>query len=582
MSEAVTTKPYKRKRKKTFLSNARKYAKRGYYGRGSHMDADTYQYFVRILEVFKQGFENDEEKAIFVGNVFEQTENKEIDCSCNQVGCRVIEMLLPFANDHVIQRFITKFNEDIRPLSKDRFASFVLQTLVRISATKFFDTNTIVEQKENYKSFCIKTSKFLLNNLEDYIWDNFGNRIIRTCLCSLMQVPEEENITKPLEDIKCEAGLEIPDEFIEIVQEYGQRLIVWPQFNELCNLELTSGFLQVLLRVLKKADSKLLKAYLEKLLSGCFVSDTVDQENSKNLPPGFMSKSLLMLVETFIQVAGKKMFKKNLETMFKGRMLKLALLKSTHFSVQKVMKFCNNKEQFDPLFDELCDHLGEIIQKGHSSVVLALAQSCQRLSTKQGTFIQSLIKALNCSDCEEYFAISCCRLLPYDKQNMPSNDGLQKEKLSLQGSLLLQTMLNFNKPIKIVNSLLSMDTNDLKGLFSNPMGSHIVDSYVKATYVGEKSREKLARKMQGTYQELAASKYGSRSFEAIWSVANMKAKLHIMEELSNKDGSWSNSEHGKIIAAKINLALYKRNKENWKTSFNKGLNVTKVLEDILN
>lgn len=63
MSDTVSTKPYKRKRKKTFLSNARKYAKRGYYGRGSHMDADTYDYFVKILEVYRQGFENDEEKG---------------------------------------------------------------------------------------------------------------------------------------------------------------------------------------------------------------------------------------------------------------------------------------------------------------------------------------------------------------------------------------------------------------------------------------------------------------------------------------------------------------------------------------
>lgn len=42
-----------------------------------------------------------------------------------------------------------------------------------------------------------------------------------------------------------------------------------------------------------------------------------------------------------------------------------------------------------------------------------------------------------------------------------------------------------------------------------------------------------------------------------------------MNELSYKDSSWSHSDCGKIIAAKTNLILYKKNKDEWKSSFNK-------------
>lgn len=55
---------YKRKRKKSFLKNARKYGKKGCYGRGTQLDADTYQYFIRIMEVFKEGFDTDEDKGL--------------------------------------------------------------------------------------------------------------------------------------------------------------------------------------------------------------------------------------------------------------------------------------------------------------------------------------------------------------------------------------------------------------------------------------------------------------------------------------------------------------------------------------
>lgn len=44
--------------------------------------------------------------------------------------------------------------------------------------------------------------------------------------------------------------------------------------------------------------------------------------------------------------------------------------------------------QFDQMFDELGDHFDEVIEKGHPAVVLALAEACKRLSSKQGPFIQ--------------------------------------------------------------------------------------------------------------------------------------------------------------------------------------------------
>lgn len=64
MSEESQNKnKYKRKRKKTFLRNARKYGKKGCYGRGSELDADTYQYFVRIMEAYKEGFPSHDDKG---------------------------------------------------------------------------------------------------------------------------------------------------------------------------------------------------------------------------------------------------------------------------------------------------------------------------------------------------------------------------------------------------------------------------------------------------------------------------------------------------------------------------------------
>ena len=64
------------------------------------------------------------------------------------------------------------------------------------------------------------------------------------------------------------------------------------------------------------------------------------------------------------------------------------------------------------------------------------------------------------------------------------------------GSQIVQTLLHFSKPIKIVQSLLDMEMGHLRDLFCDPCGSHIMDAFASSEFVGEKSREKLFHKLQ--------------------------------------------------------------------------------------
>ena len=41
---------FRRKKKKSFLSKAKKFGKSGRFGKGRQIDKDTYEYFLRILE----------------------------------------------------------------------------------------------------------------------------------------------------------------------------------------------------------------------------------------------------------------------------------------------------------------------------------------------------------------------------------------------------------------------------------------------------------------------------------------------------------------------------------------------------
>ncbi|KAB0804765.1 hypothetical protein PPYR_01735 [Photinus pyralis] len=541
---------YKRKRKKNFLKNAKGFGKKGMYGRGSQLDAETYQYFIRILDVYKEGFPSDEEKALFVNNVFQQTEDQEVNCCCNQVGCRVIQTFLPFASQEYLERYMRLLTSDLRPLCADPFASHVLQTLLEIACQKSLD-NENEDFKEQCNAATVKISKFLLNNLEDYVWDTYGNHIIRTVLKNLGNASE------------------ISD-YISIVKDYGNRLLAWPQFLDLPYSELTSGLLQVLLKSLQNVDAKLLDAYMSKLLNECFTKvSSVDDYQGKSynqLPDAFMSKPVMMLLEICLEVASPKLYTQIYAKCFVNNLVRLSLIKNTNFSVQKLLGNCKEKSEFEAMFDELSESYSTILESGHSGVVLAVGQGCKRLLTKQGSFVQNIMKVYECYEPESRqlsIVLCLCKNLKYDDLNDRKGEDLQSAKLNLHGTLMVQLMLEFNKPIKIINSILDIDSIDLRKLFCNRMGSHIADIYVKSQYVGEKSRDKLFKKLQGTFQELAADKYGSRSFEAIWNVTSLKNRKTIMNELSHKDGAWSNTQFGRIISAKVNLTMYKRNKEEW-------------------
>ena len=51
------------KKKRSFLYKARKYGRKGMYGRGKNVDEETYNYFVRVMERLKEDFEDEDDKG---------------------------------------------------------------------------------------------------------------------------------------------------------------------------------------------------------------------------------------------------------------------------------------------------------------------------------------------------------------------------------------------------------------------------------------------------------------------------------------------------------------------------------------
>ena len=93
------------------MQKAKRFGKQGQRGKGTEIDQDQYDYLVRVLERWRGEWETEEEKAIFVGNVMQSTEDNERQLAGNQLGSRVIEMLLPSAEPETVEKFCTALSQ---------------------------------------------------------------------------------------------------------------------------------------------------------------------------------------------------------------------------------------------------------------------------------------------------------------------------------------------------------------------------------------------------------------------------------------------------------------------------------------
>ncbi|XP_063696347.1 nucleolar protein 9 [Culicoides brevitarsis] len=599
------------KKRKSFMQNAKSFARKGNFGRGTDVDQDTYNYFLNVIEMMRsqEDPKNLEEKEILANNALEDRMESIKNLVMNQVCSRAVEFLIPFLNAELFEGICGVFSSDFRVTCVDQYASHVLEKLLEVSLLRFVKSQlgekkdlpsddeikhcVSSEFEEEHKikcgEFVLKVGKFLINNLEDFATDSYANHVIRKallCLAGLLKQnsgnqgknPKKTNPSHKEEFL----AFSVPDEWTEVVKEYAERLQKWPMFSDFPYGELTSGLLQNLCVALKYTDKNLLKSFGKKILHEGFLKpengeDDKKDDASTSLPKAFCMESSIRLLETLLSVAGPKLLTQLNAMLFTGRFKILCLHPSANFSVQKLLLNVREEAEFNAIFDEIQPLIEEILQHGFTGVVFALAQACERLKQKQGQFIQVLQKVLKCEKNPPVnFFICVTKLKPSDVCAKDNSNFVH-----LHGSLVTQQIFGFNKPIKFIQNMLEVKNDVLVKIFCDPKGSHIVDAFVKSKFVGEQSKLKLVKHLEGQFLKMALSKHGSQALEVLFNAVPTKLKTPVLDELAENYNQLNGSPSGQIISKKLHIETYKNNPKRWEASFEKSGKAQELFKDIL-
>ncbi|XP_046684784.1 pumilio homolog 23 [Homalodisca vitripennis] len=559
----------KRKKKRSLNQQVKKrFKKSSSFSKGRRFEQVEHEYFMRVFELESIFEGSKDEKTIFANNALAQTANREVDCAFNQLISHVIEKLLPLATNDVLERYFQAFGENLRPICGDNFASHVLQALLLQATQRLLQGNsTDIEgvHAAQWKDWVLKVSRFLLNNIEEFMWERYASPVLRTAVFCLAGLPhlDKHSVTKDkgkkanhnVISVKQEEinPLKFPEEFLNLLEEFPDRIMKWPNFKEFVDDSLSSGFLQCLLIALKLKSRKKYTSLCNKILDECFPPNAHESK--------MFSPVALPVLEVVIEQSKDKMLRKIYDCLLSKRLVDMATARVAQITLQKFINKCNNAEMLEEILNALIP-MQNLLQSGNHGVLVSLCQACERLKKGQSKFFQALKKALCVEDDCEQLVPAIMAMTP-----LPHQSSLRDSK---HGSLIIQSILGFQKPTKVVNSLLSYEPKQLADLLSTSFGSFITKAYCKSEYVGEKSRLKLIQKLMGRYSYMAKSIFGSRSFDDIWEVADFKSRTMIVKDLAGGYSELTTTSCGRGVMTKVRLEDYRsKGEEHWKRTWQK-------------
>ncbi|XP_026168368.1 nucleolar protein 9 [Mastacembelus armatus] len=570
-------------------------------GGKQRLDALSVGYFRRVGERLSQGFEDTEEKEMFVENVLTEVKGKAALVATDRTGSITLQRLLPLSSPEQVGEVLAELGgtsgSELKAVSCDRCGGHVVESAVR-QVSRWMessqrDPSAATEEEEEgcgvLEAQVLSLSQVVRDNIAEFIKHVHGSHVVRTLLNVLAGClgppraetrpgAKERNAAPQLTDF------EIPTSFWYELKSLTDTLM------ENVNLSVTdavaSAVFQTMLSVCHRKRPKLCKQLLKGIM---------EYLTSRSAAPGVSPLMVFLkdqasshLIETIIQLAHKSLLRNLYKNHLKGQLVDLALHPIANFPIQRLTAASAKYKLFLRLFDELIKGVEAILATGHMGVIVQLAESCAESEEKQNELMQCLLHAFHCAEpgsrhvnCLPLFLSLLTYEVYYHSDTAEDNISMEVPLSSIcyHGSRLVQALAKFKERSLLLSSLRTMSPADLLILATDPAGSHVLQALI--TTSSDKGRGKILKRLEGQYVKMACSRLGSRVLEAIWNSASVSQKQSIAQELVPSESQMRSDQFARHVWAKFALSHFVHRRAYWQEIQTGESKKRKLFSDIL-
>ncbi|XP_041949356.1 nucleolar protein 9 [Alosa sapidissima] len=562
-------------------------------GGRKRLDAQTVGYFRRVSDLLSEGFNGDEEKVLFVDNVLREMEGQATMVAMDMTGSVTLQKLLSFASvaqvGHVLSLLAGEAGAGFKAVSCDRCGGHVMESALRQMsrwtdnspseqeepATTDGDDNKEADDCGMLEEQVLSICNVVRENLLEFIRNTHGSHVVRTLVHVLAGcVGPARTDSRPGGKHKHGTPITLTD--------FEAPVSFWYELKNLsaCLLENVnvcvtdcnaSPVLQTMLTVCHRKRPKLLKQINKSIME--YLTGINSAPGVSPLIVFFKDQTSSRLLETVIQFSHKALLRDLYKDHLKTKLVDLALHHIANFPIQKFIVASAELKVFTKVFNEIVEGLEAIMAAGHMGVVVQLAKSCVEREETQGPMLQNLLQAFHCAEPAPRHAASLplfLSLYTYElcyptPEEETAGDAPPPQRpleaICYHGSCLVQSLAKFKDRSLLMNSLHSLSPAELQGLGSHQLGSHALQALV--TTCSDKGKGKILRKMEGTFVQLACSRYGSRLLEAVWNSATVSQRQSIAQELVPSESQLRSDQFGRHIWPKFGLTHFGKRKAHW-------------------
>ncbi len=517
---------------------------RPFYGM---LEDQEQEYFRRADELLENNdFPSDEERSLFLANVYREAEGKELKIACSQSCSRLMERLILLSTTEQKKKLFGTFSGNVPHLIQHRFASHCCETLFIQSApvvteeltadskakkTKEKEEDTKMEGEEeglpSMEDLFLQTLDELEGRMTFLLTDRFASHTLRVLLVilsgralekastrTLMQSKKKEKISiTGLDTTPTELSLNkraVPSSFQFAVEKIISDTIATMDISfirVLATHPTGNPTLQLLLELeLTNPNTKKGVNSSEKTIISALLPDdiTADGSESQTFINGILYDAIgSRLLETICTFAPGKLFKQIYRTVFKDR---IAAISRNEISSYVAIKVLNrlSKEDLEEAITAILPQIQGLVDRNRTVILKTLLERCHARGVDSEPLCKSISDAYNSKDKNLLLQMACisdddmaklkASTQPLAEGEEPSPAQVQTPRPNasqLHGSLLAQSMLNISsKPNQLISptsliqsSLLSLPHDSLLALSLYTTTSHIIQAAIHPTAV---------------------------------------------------------------------------------------------------